>query len=231
MTVFRSERNAKLVGPNRIFGPPKTHFWNLTERLTHFLYCFLRNIQKYRLATLEKLLPKTTILKQQIRTWNDYRENVSRASLAGVKILVDFLQGPNNSSHNFRVCVALSKRLTELTNEQQLSIVGEDLTTLQASFPACENISDLTKEMHKRVQQAVLRTLPLRRWFLAVLLLPKIRWLWTSLRVIVRMRNDSNCLAYLGRDVKSVDDWFYAQMAGGDEKQRDGKAGVQDPFR
>ena len=151
--------------------------------------------------------------------------------MAGVKIVVDFLQGPNNSAHNFRVCVELAQRLTELTPEQQLKIVGEDLTQLQDAFPAiCENISDLTKEMYSRVKQAMLRKLPLRRWFLAVLLVPKLRWIWTSLKIIVRMNNQKQLREELCAGVSNGNNGLCSQMAEGTEQSRQ-KMIALDPFR
>ena len=129
---------------------------------------------------------------------------------------MDFLQGPNNSAKNFRVCVELARRLTLLTPEQQLKMIGDDITELQLAFPAtCDCIADLVSELYSRVKSATLRKLPLRRWFLAVLLVPKLKWIWTSLKIIVRIYNQKHLMEELCAGVCSGDNWLFDKMAEG----------------
>lgn len=133
--------------------------------------------------------------------------------MLGLKIVCDWLLGPQGRARNWKVCAALAQRLVELPSKKQLRVLSDNIDPLMRELGSelqDETLLGLCKAIQARFHSVSLRSCPLRRFFFLVVQFQNLSSLWYVLRVLVRMHIFGKQLDIFSGSNKSTEEWFSA---------------------
>ena len=130
------------------------------------------------------------------RMYNDLKGSLDPALLWAIKALLDMSDAPSKSQGNIGILREQASRLLSMDDNEIASWLSEDLPFLEEELelPQGTDVRQLAAEILATLDECRLHTCPIRRWFYICAQLGRLRKVYSSFKILIRMQRQQDSL-------------------------------------